>query len=75
MADAKKQYGKLHMRRMEILNERNISKTRICKDLDIPRSNFNKYCRDDFQRIDANLVCKICEYLDIEVGELIVRVK
>lgn len=75
MADAKKQYGKLHMRIMEILNERNISKTRICKDLDIPRSNFNKYCRDDFQRIDANLVCKICEYLDIEVGELIVRVK
>lgn len=75
MADAKKQYGKLHMRIMEILNERNISKTRICKDLDIPRSNFNKYCRDEFQRIDANLVCKICEYLDIEVGELIVRVK
>lgn len=75
MASGKKQYGGLHMRIVEILEERNISKTRICKDLDIPRSNFNKYCRDEFQRIDANLVCKICEYLDIEVGNLIVRVK
>ncbi len=75
MATGKKQYGRLHMRIVEILEERNISKTRICKDLDIPRSNFNKYCRDEFQRIDANLVCKICEYLNIEVGELIVRVK
>ncbi|MCR4717004.1 MAG: helix-turn-helix transcriptional regulator [Lachnospiraceae bacterium] len=63
------------MRIVEILEERNISKTRICKDLDIPRSNFNKYCRDEFQRIDANLVYKIFEYLNIEVGELIVRVK
>lgn len=75
MATDKKQYGKLHMRIVEILEERNISKTRICKDLDIPRSNFNKYCRDEFQRIDAGLVCKICDYLDIEVGDLIVRVK
>lgn len=75
MATDKKQYDRLHMCIVEILAERNISKTRICKDLDISRSNFNKYCRDKFQRIDANLVCKICEYLDIEVGELIVRVK
>ncbi len=75
MATDKKQYGRLHMRIVEILEERNISKTRICKDLDIPRSNFNKYCRDEFQRIDANLVYKIFEYLNIEVGELIVRVK
>ncbi len=75
MVTDKKEYGRLHMRIVELLAERNISKTRICKDLDIPRSNFNKYCRDEFQRIDANLVCKICEYLDIEVGELIVRVK
>lgn len=75
MATDKKQYGRLHMRIVEILEERNISKTRICKDLDIPRSNFNKYCRDEFQRIDANLVCKKCEYLNIEVGDLIVRVK
>ena len=44
MATDKKQYGRLHMRIVEILEERNISKTRICKDLDIPRSNFNKYC-------------------------------
>ena len=75
IANDKNQFGRLHMRIMELLTERDISKTRICKDLDIPRSNFNKYCRDQFQRIDANLVCKICDYLDIEVGELIVRVK
>lgn len=75
MAKDKDQYGHLHMRIVELMTERNISKTRICKDLDIPRTNFNRYCRDDFQRIDAGLVCKICDYFNIEVGELIERIK
>lgn len=55
----------------EILKERGISKNQICKTLDIPRSNLNRYCRNEFQRIDAGLVCKLCGYLEIEVGDLI----
>ena len=55
----------------QILKERGISKNQICKALDIPRSNLNRYCRNEFQRIDANMVCKLCEYLEIEIGDLI----
>ena len=65
------EYGKLTLNIERILAQRDISKNQICKDLDIPRSNFNKYCRSDFQRIDAGLVCKLCWYLKIDVGELI----
>ena len=68
-------YGKLTLNIERILEERGISKNRICKDLDIPRANFNRYCRDDFQRLDAGLICKLCWYLDIEVGELVEYVK
>lgn len=64
-------YGTLQFNIMKILQERGISKNQICKDLDIPRSNFNRYCRNEFQRIDVLLVCKLCHYLNIEVGELI----
>lgn len=68
-------YGELHFNIEHILAERGISKNQICKDLDIPRANFNRYCRDDFQRIDAGLVCKLCWYLKIDVGELIEYVR
>lgn len=61
----------LHLKINELLSERGISKNRICKDLDIPRGNFNRYCRDEFQRIDANLILKLCEYLDCEIDQLI----
>ncbi len=68
-------YGHLEMRIEDLLKEKGISKNTICRDLDIPRANFNRYCRNEFQRIDANLVCKLCSYLDCEIGELIVYVK
>ena len=61
----------LHIRIVELLEEKGISKTRICKDLDLQRGNFNRYCRDDFLRVDANLVIKLCEYFDCSVGELL----
>lgn len=64
-------YGRLTFNIERILETRGISKNQICKDLDIPRSNFNRYCRNDFQRMDAGLICKICWYLKIDVGELI----
>lgn len=61
----------LHIRIVELLEEKKISKTRICKDLDLQRGNFNRYCRDDFQRVDANLIIKLCEYLGCTPGDLL----
>ena len=59
-------YGRLELNIDRILKERGISKNQICKDLDIPR-----YCNNNLHRLDAGLICKLCHYLDIEVGELI----
>lgn len=61
----------VHMRINELLEERNISKNRICRDLNLARGNFNRYCRDEFQRIDAALLIKLCTYLDCDIQELI----
>lgn len=60
----------LHIRLEELLAERGLSKKKVCSALDIERTNFNRYYRDEFQRIDANLIIKLCEYFDCEVGDL-----
>ena len=67
--------GHLHLRINELLEEKAISRNKICKDLDIPRGDFNRYCRDEFQRIDAGLVCKLCDYFNCTVGDLIEYVR
>jgi putative transcriptional regulator len=65
-------YGNLTFEIDGLLKSKGISKNKICKDLDIPRSNFNRYCRNEFQRLDVNLICKLCNYLDIEISDLLV---
>ena len=68
-------YGHLELHIEELLKEKGISKNTICKELDIPRSNFNRYCRNEFQRLDSQLICKLCSYLDCGIEELIEYVK
>jgi len=68
-------YGAVRMKIEEILKEKGISKNQICKDLDLPRGNFNRYCRNDFQRIDTGLICKLCWYLNVDISELIIYQK
>lgn len=61
----------LHLRIMELLAENKISKNQICKDLNLPRGNFNRYCRDEFQRIDTNFLLKLCIYFDCDISKLL----
>lgn len=61
----------IHLRIIELLAENEISKNRICKDLNLPRGNFNRYCRDEFQRIDANLLLKLCKYFNCDISKLL----
>ena len=68
------EYGSLHLKINELLAEKGISKNQICKDLDIPRSNFNRYCRDEFQRLDVGLICKLCCYFHVTIGDLIIYI-
>ena len=61
----------INIRVIELIQEKNISKTKICKDLNLQRGNFNKYCRDDFQRIDTNLIIKLSDYFQCSLSELL----
>ena len=61
----------LHIRIQELAEEKGISKTKLCKDLDMQFGNFNKYYNDKFQRIDANLIIKLCEYFQCGISDLL----
>jgi len=65
-----KGYGYLELNIETLLKARGISKNTICRDLNIPRSNFNRYCQGKFQRIDTNLICKLLSYLECSIDDL-----
>lgn len=65
------EYGQIKLQIEELLQEKHISKNRICKELDIPRTNLNRYCNNKFQRIDAMFLCKLCSFLNVDISDLI----
>ena len=52
------------------MSERGISKNTLCKTLDIPRSNLNRYCRNEFERIDATFLCKLLYFFECSLEDL-----
>ena len=60
-----------HLDIEELAKENGISKTRLCKELNIQYENFNKYYNDEFQRIYANLIIKLCEYFECGISDLL----
>lgn len=61
----------LHFRLPELLTEKGISRAKLCRDLNLQRTNVNRYYRDEFQRIDAILITRLCEYLDCDIADLL----
>ena len=66
---------RVYLRINELLEEQNISKNQICKALDLPRGNFNRYCRGEYQRLDCNLIIKLCDFFHCEIKDLIVMIE
>lgn len=65
------EYGKLELHIEELLKKNGISKNTLCKTMDIPRSNLNRYCRNEFERLDATFICKLLYFLQCPLDELI----
>ena len=65
------EFGQLQLQINLLLRQKNISKNRICKELDIPRTNLNRYCNNKFQRLDAVFLCKLCHFLDVDISDII----
>lgn len=62
---------RIHIRIPELLKENGVSKTKLCKDLNLQHGNLNKYCRDEFQHINAALIVKLCNYFKCDISDLL----
>lgn len=61
----------IHLRLEELQEERGISQTKLCKDLNIQWKIYKKYAHDEFLHIDANLIIKLCDYLNCGISDLL----
>lgn len=61
----------VYMRLPELLSEKGISRAKLCRDLNLQRTNVNRYYNNKSQRYDCEFLARICEYLDCDISELL----
>ena len=61
----------VYMRLPELLEERGISRTKLTYDLNLQRSNVNRYYKNNAQRYDCQLLARLCEYLECDISDLL----
>lgn len=53
------------------LEEKGVSQAQLAKDIGERRATINAMCHNKTKRIPLDLLAKTCEYLNVEVGELL----
>ena len=65
------EWGEVNLRLDEFLKNHNISRSSLSRNAQIHYGQLLKYCRNDMQKVDLNLLARICKTIDCEIGDII----
>lgn len=65
------EWGQVNLRLDEFLKSHNISRSSLSRNAQIHYGQLLKYCRNDMQKVDLNLLARICKTIDCEIGDII----
>ncbi len=65
------EWGKVDLKLDEFLKSHNISRSSLSRNGQIHYKQLLKYCKNDMQKVDLNLLARICKTVNCEIGEII----
>lgn len=63
--------GQVIIKLDSLLKMKNISKNKICKYCDMQRTQLNRYINNEMDRVDLNILARLCDYLDCEISDIL----
>ena len=63
--------GYIKIKLAEYLEENGISKNSVCYNCQLQRTQLNKYCNEKMQRVDLQILAKLCEYLGCKIEDIL----
>ena len=63
--------GKIKITLDTYLEEREISRYKIIKNCNVSQTQLNRYYHNQIERIDLDVLARICDYLNCEVSDLL----
>ena len=64
-------WGKVDIKLDDFLKSHNSSRSSLSRNAQIHYQQLLKYCRNDMQKVDLNLLARICKTIDCEIGDII----
>ena len=67
-------WGHVDLKLGEFMKKNNISRSSLSRNAQIHYNQLLKYCRNDMQKVDLNILARICKTINCEIGEIIVYI-
>ena len=64
-------FGMVKIKLDEVIKQQNISKNKLSQRAEIQRSQINKWCKNEIQRIDISILARLCYVLECDISDLI----
>lgn len=64
-------WGEVNLTLDEFLKSHNISRSSLSRNAQIHYGQLLKYCRNDMQKVDLNILARICKTINCEIGDII----
>ena len=64
-------WGHVDLKLDEFMKKNNISRSSLSRNAQIHYNQLLKYCKNDMQKIDLNILARICKTINCEIGEII----
>ena len=69
--DIMEDWGHVDLKLDEFMKKNNISRSSLSRNAQIHYNQLLKYCRNDMQKVDLNILARICKTINCEIGEII----
>lgn len=64
-------YGKIEIHLSKLLQEKGISKRKLSFWAEMERKQINALCKNEVQRLDLNILARLCNALDCSVSDIL----
>ena len=64
-------WGHVDLKLDEFMKKNNISRSSLSGNAEIHYNQLLKYCKNDMQKVDLNILARICKTINCEIGEIL----
>ena len=64
------EWGKIDLKLDDFLKKNNISRSSLSRNAQIHYKQLLKYCNNDMQKVDLNLLARICKTINCQISDI-----